>query len=82
MDKGYTLLLGRETVEEIFERHLGIFVSGLGAGAVIANFLTLDGDRSAVRRFGEGQHIVLGEAHTLPDLKRDSDAPSFTKDTV
>ena len=49
MHERHMLLFGGETVEEIFERHLGIFVSGLGAGAVIANLFTLDGDSSAVR---------------------------------
>jgi len=82
MHKGYTLLLGGETVEEIFERHLGIFVSGLGAGAVITDFFTLDGDRSAVRRFGEGQHIVIRKADPLADLIGDGNASSFAKDTV
>jgi len=82
MNKGYTLLFGREAVEEILKRHLGVFVGGLGAGAVIADFLTLNGNSSAVRRFGEGQHIVIGETYTLSYLKRDSDSPSFAKDTV
>ena len=48
-DKGYTLLFGREAVEEILKRHLGFLVGCLGAGAVIANLFTLDGDSSAVR---------------------------------
>ena len=82
MDKGYTLLFGREAVEKILKRHLGFLVGGLGAGAVIANLFTLDGDRSAVRRLGKGQHIVIGESYTLSDLKRDGDSPSFAKDTV
>ena len=49
MDKGYTLLFGREAVEEILKRHLGFLICGLGAGAVIANLFTLYGDSSAVR---------------------------------
>ena len=49
MDKGYTLLFGREAVEEILKRHLGFLVGRLGAGAVIADLFTLDGDSSAVR---------------------------------
>ena len=83
MDKRHTLLFGGEAVEEILKRHLGFLICGLGAGAVIADFLTLDGNSSAVRRFSEGQHIVIGEADTLPDpSKRDSDSPSFAKNTV
>ena len=49
MDKGYTLLFGREAVEEILKRHLGFLVGCLGA--VVADFLTLDGhgsDRKSV----------------------------------
>ena len=49
MHERHTLLLGRETVEEILKRHLSFLVCGLGAGAVIANLFTLDGDRPAVR---------------------------------
>ena len=47
--EGYTLLFSREAVEEILKRHLGFLVGCLGAGAVIANLFTLDGDSSAVR---------------------------------
>ena len=82
MNKGYTLLFSREGVEEILKRHLGFLVGCLRAGAVIADLFTLDGDGSAVRGFRKRQHIVIGEAHTLPDLKRNSDSPSFAKDTV
>ena len=82
MHERYALLFGREAVEEILKRHFGFLVGGLGAGAVIADLFTLDGDSPTVRRFGEGQHIVIGEADTLPDLIGNGDPPSFTKDSV
>ena len=82
MNKGYTLLFGREAVEEILKRHLGFLVGCLGAGAVIANFLTLDGHGSAVRGFGEGQHIVIRKADPLSYLIGDGNASSFAKDTL
>ncbi len=82
MNKGYTLLFGREAVEEILKRHLGFLVGSFGGGTVIADLFTLDGDSSAVRGFGEGQHIVIRKAHALSYLIGDGNASSFAENTV
>ena len=59
MYKRHALLLGRKTVEEIFKRHFIAIFRFFCAGAVIAYLLALDCYGSAVRRFGEGQHIII-----------------------
>ena len=71
MGKGRLLLLVGKAVEEVKERD-GVFGSlflRLFRCAVVADLLTLDDHGSAVRRFREGQHVVVGESDALADFK-------------
>ena len=69
MIQSRALLLVGQTVEKIKERNrVGFFLPLLRSfrlTVIIAELLPLYHNRSAVRRFGKGKHIVLGEAAGL-----------------
>ena len=86
MIQSRALLLIGQAVKKIKERNrVGFFLPLLRSfrlTVVIAELLPLHQHRSAVRRFGEGQHVVLLETHPLANFIRDGNAAPLTENTI
>ena len=81
MGEGRLLLLVGKTVEEIKERDgvFGFLSLRFFRCAVVADLLALDDHGSAVRRFREGENVVVGETDALADLiARRAEFPNVT----
>ena len=83
VDESCSLLISGQTAKKVKERNLVVFYDRrLRSLAAIADLLALDDDGSAVIRFGKGEDVVVGKAHTLSDLIRDGNSASFAKDSI
>ena len=85
MIQSRALLLVGQAVKKIKERNrVGFFLPLLRSfrfAVVIAELLPLHQHRSAIRRFGEGQHIVLRETYPLADFVGDGNAAPLADNT-
>ena len=86
MIQSRALLLIGQAVKKIKERNrVGFFLPLLRSfrfAVIITELLPLHQHRSAIRRFGEGQHNVLRETHPLADFIGDGNATSLTENTI
>ena len=86
MIQSRALLLIGQAVEKIKERNrIGFFLPLLRSfrfAVVIAELLPLHKHRSAIRRFGKGQHIVLRETHPLANFEGDGNAATLAENTI
>lgn len=86
MIQSRALLLIGQAVEKIKERNrIGFFLPLLRSfrlAVIITELLPLHQNSSAIRRFGEGQHIVLRETYPLADFEGDGNAAPLAENTI
>ena len=75
MHERRALLLGRQAVQKIIQRH---FLLSFRLFAIADPFSAHD-NRSAVLRLRKGKDVVLPESHTLSDLKRYRDPAALAQ---